>query len=44
MRNPLPPLVGITGPTASGKSGLALRLAEELRAEIVTADSRQVYK
>ncbi|HEX8598702.1 MAG TPA: tRNA (adenosine(37)-N6)-dimethylallyltransferase MiaA [Chloroflexia bacterium] len=38
------PLVAITGPTASGKSALALALAEELGAEIVTADSRQVYK
>lgn len=39
-----PPLVAITGQTASGKSALSLRLAEELGAEIVTADSRQVYK
>lgn len=37
-------LIAITGPTASGKSALALRLAEELNGEIVTADSRQVYK
>ncbi|HEX8229189.1 MAG TPA: tRNA (adenosine(37)-N6)-dimethylallyltransferase MiaA [Chloroflexia bacterium] len=44
MTEHLPPLVAITGPTASGKSALALRLAEELGAEIVTADSRQVYK
>ncbi|HEY0070664.1 MAG TPA: tRNA (adenosine(37)-N6)-dimethylallyltransferase MiaA [Chloroflexia bacterium] len=40
----MPPLIAITGPTASGKSALALQLAEELGAEIVTADSRQVYK
>ena len=33
----------IAGPTASGKSGLALGLAEELRAVIVNADSMQVY-
>jgi tRNA dimethylallyltransferase len=38
------PLIAITGPTASGKSALALQLGEELGAEIVTADSRQVYK
>jgi len=32
------------GPTASGKSALAMRLAERDRAEIVSADSRQVYR
>jgi tRNA dimethylallyltransferase len=36
-------LVVITGPTAVGKSDLALRLAAEFDAEIVSADSRQVY-
>jgi tRNA dimethylallyltransferase len=36
--------VAVTGPTASGKSALSLRLAEEFGGEIVTADSRQVYK
>ena len=34
----------IAGPTASGKSGLALRLAEELGGAIVNADSMQVYR
>jgi tRNA dimethylallyltransferase len=34
----------ICGPTASGKSELALRLAEQLDAEIVNADSIQVYR
>ena len=34
----------IAGPTASGKSALALRLAEERGAVIVNADSMQVYK
>jgi tRNA dimethylallyltransferase len=38
------PLVVIVGPTAVGKTGLALRLAGELGAEIVSADSRQVYR
>jgi len=37
-------LVAIVGPTAVGKSELALRLAEEFEAEIVNADSRQVYR
>jgi len=34
----------VAGPTASGKSDLALRLARELDAEIVNADSMQVYR
>jgi len=34
----------IAGPTASGKSALALRLAEQLGATIVNADSMQVYR
>lgn len=33
----------IAGPTASGKSGLALRLAEELDGTVINADSMQVY-
>jgi len=36
--------IAITGPTATGKSDLALALAEELKAEIVSADSMQVYR
>jgi tRNA dimethylallyltransferase len=38
------PLIAILGPTAVGKSALALELAQELRGEIVSADSRQVYR
>lgn len=34
----------ITGPTASGKSALAVEMAERLGTEIISADSRQVYK
>jgi tRNA dimethylallyltransferase len=37
-------LVVIAGPTAVGKSGLALALAERLEAPILSADSRQVYR
>ena len=49
MSGRLPPLLVIAGATATGKSGLAIRLAEALRsdgtsAEIVSADSRQVYR
>lgn len=39
-----PPLVVLAGPTASGKSALALALAERLGGEIVSADSQQVYR
>ena len=38
------PLPVICGPTASGKSALALRLAEHVGASIISADSRQVYR
>ena len=38
------PLVIIAGPTASGKSGLALALAEKLDGIIINADSMQVYR
>ncbi|MDE7412681.1 MAG: tRNA (adenosine(37)-N6)-dimethylallyltransferase MiaA [Muribaculaceae bacterium] len=34
----------ITGPTASGKSALAVQLAQQLGTEIISADSRQIYK
>lgn len=34
----------MAGPTASGKTGLAIRLAKDFDAEIVGADSRQVYR
>ena len=40
----LKPLIVILGPTASGKSEMALRLARKLNGEIVSADSRQIYK
>lgn len=38
------PLVAITGPTASGKTSLAVDLAEIYGGEIICADSRSVYK
>ena len=37
-------LLVIVGPTASGKTDLALSLADRLSAELVSADSRQVYR
>jgi tRNA dimethylallyltransferase len=39
-----PRVACLVGPTASGKTALALELAEALDAEIVSADSRQVYR
>lgn len=38
------PLIGIVGPTASGKTALAVQLAAYLKGDIISADSRQVYK
>ncbi len=38
------PLVAIAGPTAVGKSALALKLASAFHGEIISADSRQVYR
>lgn len=40
----LPPLVVITGPTGVGKTEVATRLARLLPVEVVSADSRQVYR
>lgn len=37
-------LIVITGPTASGKSALAISLARKLHTEIISADSRQIYR
>ena len=39
-----PPLVLIAGPTASGKSALALALAQQIKGVIVNADSAQIYR
>lgn len=38
------PLIILTGPTASGKSSLAIRLARQIGGEIISADSMQVYR
>ena len=40
----LPKIIVIVGPTASGKSDLAIRLAQKFNGEIISADSRQVYR
>jgi tRNA dimethylallyltransferase len=38
------PVIAVVGPTATGKSDLAVRLATRLRAEVVNADSMQLYR
>ncbi len=43
-RSPGYDMVVVTGPTASGKTSLAVRLAIRLGGEIISADSRQVYR
>jgi len=44
IRSYLPPVVVITGPTGVGKSAVAMELAPVFGAEILSADSRQVYR
>ncbi len=44
MNRELPRIVVMVGPTASGKTEIGLRLAEKFSGEIVSADSRQIYK
>ena len=38
------PMITILGPTASGKTDIAAHLAARIDAEIISADSRQVYR
>lgn len=40
----LPPLITIVGPTAVGKTATSIRLCSDFRGEIISADSRQVYR
>lgn len=40
----LPPIVAVVGPTAAGKSDLAVDLASTLGGEVVNADSMQIYR
>ena len=37
-------IILISGPTASGKSHFAIKLAKKIQGEIINADSMQVYK
>src|SRR5512147_1685212 len=44
MQSSKPPLILIVGPTAVGKTEIAIQLAEQLHGEIVSADSRLFYR
>jgi len=44
MINPKPDYIVITGATATGKTDVAVRLAQEVGGEIISADSMQIYK
>lgn len=43
LRTSFRPLIVICGPTASGKTKLAVKLCKEFKGEVISADSRQVY-
>lgn len=44
MSSSKPHIIAVIGPTASGKSARAIELAKELNGEVISVDSRQVYR
>ena len=44
MKNPKHKVIAIVGPTASGKTDFAINLAQKTNGEVISADSRLVYK
>lgn len=44
MEDKKPKIIVIVGPTASGKSALAIKIAKKIDGEIISADSRQIYR
>jgi tRNA dimethylallyltransferase len=44
MSSKLPKILVIVGPTSSGKTSLSIELAKKFNGEVISADSRQVYK
>lgn len=44
MSTNLPNLIAVVGPTASGKTDIALAIAQKFSGEIIVADSRQIYR
>ena len=43
-RNSLPPAIAVMGPTASGKTGLAMGIADRWPVSLISVDSAQVYR
>lgn len=43
-KSKLPKIIAVLGPTASGKTALGIELAKKFQGEIISADSRQIYK
>ena len=41
---PLPKLIVIYGPTACGKTAMSIEVAKYLNSEIISTDSRQIYR
>jgi len=44
VKTPEPKLIVVLGPTSSGKSDIAVQLAKKFNGEVISADSRQVYR
>lgn len=44
LRSLLPKIVVVLGPTASGKTAVGIRIAKKFNGEVISADSRQVYR
>jgi tRNA dimethylallyltransferase len=44
MTNPKIPVIAVAGPTASGKSSLAMRLCKDYNGELISCDSMQIYR
>lgn len=44
MSKKLPKIIAVVGPTASGKTALGIFLAQRFKGEIISVDSRQIYK
>lgn len=42
--SPFPKIIVIYGPTASGKTSLSIRRAQDQKSEVISADSRQIYR
>ena len=43
VKNSKKPIIVILGPTASGKTGISLKIAKKIGGEVISTDSRQIY-